>query len=196
MAKGTKDRILEAALTLFSKNGFSGTSMNDIASALGLSKAALYRHFESKDEIRIVLIDEMEEYYAENFGSENDLPRVPDSADGFYDLAVGMANFTLRDEKIKKVRMMLTLEQFESDRAADLATRHFITAPEKIFCGIIRGMMDNGLLKKDDPEELAFEYAVPVSSLIRLADRQPQEIDKVIDRIGKFTKRFIEKNRA
>ena len=41
METSTKERILEEALNLFSQNGYAGTSMSDIAGALGITKAAL-----------------------------------------------------------------------------------------------------------------------------------------------------------
>ena len=41
MAGDTKERILETALELFAQNGYLGTSMNDIAGQLGITKAAL-----------------------------------------------------------------------------------------------------------------------------------------------------------
>lgn len=44
MAGETKERILEAALELFAQSGYSGTSMNDIAKQLGITKGALYKH--------------------------------------------------------------------------------------------------------------------------------------------------------
>ena len=50
MAEGTKERILETALELFAQNGYLGTSMNDIAGRLGFTKAALYKHYTSKQE--------------------------------------------------------------------------------------------------------------------------------------------------
>lgn len=43
--------ILRAAARLFQERGYDATSMQDIASALNFSKAALYHHFESKEEI-------------------------------------------------------------------------------------------------------------------------------------------------
>lgn len=49
--KPMKERILEEALQLFSQNGYTGTSMNDIAAKLGVTKAALYKHYKSKQEI-------------------------------------------------------------------------------------------------------------------------------------------------
>jgi AcrR family transcriptional regulator len=47
----TRQRILEVAARLFSEQGFAGTSIRDIADALGVTKAALYYHFPSKDAI-------------------------------------------------------------------------------------------------------------------------------------------------
>ena len=47
----TKELILEEALKQFSQKGYDGTSMSDIAKPIGISKAALYKHFESKQQI-------------------------------------------------------------------------------------------------------------------------------------------------
>ncbi len=47
----TRERILEVAARLFSEQGFAGTSIRDIADELGVTKAALYYHFPSKDAI-------------------------------------------------------------------------------------------------------------------------------------------------
>ncbi|NPA32845.1 MAG: TetR/AcrR family transcriptional regulator [Aquificae bacterium] len=47
----TKDKILEAALKLFSRKGFRETTVKDIAKEVGITEGAIYRHFHSKDEI-------------------------------------------------------------------------------------------------------------------------------------------------
>jgi AcrR family transcriptional regulator len=47
----TRQRILVAAVELFSASGYAGTSIRDIADALGMTKAALYYHFAGKEEI-------------------------------------------------------------------------------------------------------------------------------------------------
>ncbi|WP_117236871.1 TetR/AcrR family transcriptional regulator [Thermus sediminis] len=51
MVTPTRTRILEEAAKLFTEKGYEATSVQDIAQALGLSKAALYHHFRSKEEI-------------------------------------------------------------------------------------------------------------------------------------------------
>jgi AcrR family transcriptional regulator len=47
----TRERILDVALDLFVAQGYDGTSLRQIAEQLGVTKAALYYHFESKEDI-------------------------------------------------------------------------------------------------------------------------------------------------
>jgi AcrR family transcriptional regulator len=51
----TRERILDVALDLFIEQGFDGTSLRQIAEKLGVTKAALYYHFESKEDILLAL---------------------------------------------------------------------------------------------------------------------------------------------
>ncbi len=50
-------RVLDAALTLFSEHGVSGTSLQMIADAIGVTKAAVYRQFHAKDDIVIAVTE-------------------------------------------------------------------------------------------------------------------------------------------
>lgn len=53
----TKDKILDAAQSLFMKQGFDGTSVNMIAKEVGISKAALYYHFINKHDILVKIVE-------------------------------------------------------------------------------------------------------------------------------------------
>jgi len=52
-----RQEILRTAARLFQQQGYDGTSMNDVAAALRLSKGGLYHHFQSKDEILFDLMN-------------------------------------------------------------------------------------------------------------------------------------------
>jgi AcrR family transcriptional regulator len=52
----TRARILDVALELFTEHGFEGTTLQQIADRLGFTKAALYYHFRSKDDLLQALI--------------------------------------------------------------------------------------------------------------------------------------------
>lgn len=55
-AEGTRQRILDAATELFEQRGFAGTSIRDLAIRAGMTKAALYYHFPSKEEVLQALL--------------------------------------------------------------------------------------------------------------------------------------------
>jgi AcrR family transcriptional regulator len=56
-ARDTRERILQAAAELFTEQGYDATSLREIADRLGFTKAALYYHFQSKDEILRALLE-------------------------------------------------------------------------------------------------------------------------------------------
>jgi AcrR family transcriptional regulator len=53
----TRGRILEVALELFAEHGFAATSTREISERLGFTKAALYYHFRTKDELLEALLE-------------------------------------------------------------------------------------------------------------------------------------------
>nr|WP_162427189.1 TetR/AcrR family transcriptional regulator [Pontibacter pudoricolor] len=52
-AERTRQYIIEQAAHLFNQRGYSGTSLQDIMAATGLTKGGIYGHFESKEEIAL-----------------------------------------------------------------------------------------------------------------------------------------------
>ena len=191
MAKGTREKILEAALDMFSKNGYTGTNMRELMASIGYAKSSTYRHFESKEEIWNTLLDEMITYYVEHFGSPEHLPPVPDSLEELVSMTIRMVRITTRDETIVKTRKVLTLEQFRDDRARDLATKHFLTGLTEMFTVIFAGMMEKKLLRRDDPAMVAFAYTTPIAALIHLCDREPEKSGEALKQVEAFSRHFI-----
>ena len=192
MANDTKERILAAALEMFSQNGYAGTNIRELSASLGLVKSGVYKHYESKEAIWNALLDQMIAYYGEHFGSAEHLPPVPDSPEGLVDMTMRMVNFTVRDERIIMTRKVLTLEQYRDVRARELATKHFLTGLTDMFTHVFTGMMDKGLLRRDDPKMLAFAYTAPISALIHLCDREPEKTEEAIRQVEAFSRHFIQ----
>ena len=193
MAKDTKERILAAALDMFSQNGYAGTNIRELTASLGLVKSGLYKHFKSKEEIWNTLLDELIAYYEARFGSMEHLPPVPDSLEELEAMTMRMVSFTVHDETVVKTRKMLTIEQFRDERAQKLATKYFLTGLKDMFTPLFAGMMDKGLLRRDDPAMLAFAYTAPISALIHLCDREPEKIDEAMTQIEAFIQHFIKR---
>ena len=191
MAKDTRERILAAALEMFSQNGFAGTNIRELSASLGMGKSSLYRHFESKEAIWNALLDEMIAYYDARFGSSEHLPPVPESLEGLVQMTMQMANLTIRDETIIKTRKLLSSEQYRDERAKSLASKHFLTGLTDMFTQLFSAMMDRGLLRRDDANMLAFAYTAPISALIHLCDREPDRTAEAMAQIEAFSRHFI-----
>ncbi len=191
MAKDTKERILAAALEMFSQNGYAGTNIRELTASLGLGKSSMYRHFESKEEIWNILLDEMTAYYEERFGSAEHLPTIPDSSEELVEMTMRMVDFTVHDDKVVMSRKLLSIEQFRDDRARSLATKHFLTGLTEIFTHVFTGMMEKGILRRDDPAMVAFAYIAPISALIHLCDREPEKTSEAMARAEEFSRHFV-----
>ena len=188
----TKERILDEALTLFSENGYDGTSVEQIAEKVGIKAPSLYKHFKGKEDILNAIIDNAEAHYEESFCSEKHIGRLPESKEQFLRAAMEKISFTLHDPMIRKIRKFLVQEQFRSERLAEITTRHQLYGIQGMYTKIIEGLMNEGLFREDDPALLATEVTAPVVLWIAKADRQPQYEQEIMDSIEKHIRHFCD----
>ncbi len=190
MESATKEKILNAALVRFAEKGYKGTNLRDLAAELGLSKSALYKHYTSKEAIWNAVLDKMESYYNERFGSPENMPPVPKSCEELFIMTMRMLDFTMHDAKIILTRRLLLTEQFRDERVRCLATSHFLTDTKEIYTKIFSEMMDDGILKKENPNLLAFIFTAPITALIHYCDREPEKEAEILWQIETYIKHF------
>lgn len=63
LISSTLEKIEQAAFSLFSKKGYEGTSMNDIAQKVGISKPSIYFYFKSKEELYFRIVNNQVDQY-------------------------------------------------------------------------------------------------------------------------------------
>lgn len=188
----TKERILDAALTLFSENGYNGTSVEQIANIVGIKAPSLYKHYRGKEEILNALIDSAEARYEEMFGSEKQIGKIPENREEFIKVTMERISFTMRDPVIRKTRMLLVQEQFRNERIAEVTTMHQLDGIQGMFAKIIKEMMGKGIVKEDDPALLAAELTAPAVLQIARSDRQPQCEKEALESIEKHLRHFCD----
>ena len=188
--KITKQEILDAALNVFAERGYDSTILKDISDRLNVTKSALYKHYESKEALWDALIDHVAQYYSENFGNTESIV-IPDSLDELTELSLRQLQFTMHDEIVRKVRKLLTMEQFRNERIKALAEKYFHSNIVSIYTTIFRGMAERDLIQTDDPELLAFEYTAPISMLIQVYDREPDRESEIHQKIQEHIHYFI-----
>ena len=188
----TKQRILDEALTLFAEKGYDGTGVDLIAERVGIKGPSLYKHYKGKEEILNALIDVAEERYEEMFGSEKNIGKIPKDREEFIKATMERISFTMRDPMIRKIRMLLVQEQFRNERISEVTTRHQLDGVQRMFAKIIKGMMDEGIVRNDDPELLAVELTAPAVLQIAKSDRQPQCEEECMESIERHLQHFCD----
>lgn len=186
----TKDRILNEALVLFAEKGYKGANLRDLAARLGLSKSALYKHYDSKEHIWNALLDRMIEYYGGRMGSQEHLPEIPEDEEGLVRLSLGMIRFTVQDPRIIMTRKLLLTEQFHDPRVRRMATQYFLEGMTGLFRKVFEGMMAKGIMRRSDPAMLAFSFTAPISALIHNCDREPDRHEEAFLQMERFIRFF------
>lgn len=194
--KPTKDRILESALTLFAEKGYDGVGVDLIAENAGIKGPSLYKHFKGKEDILDALIDRAARYYQTNFGSAQNPGKTPESMDELIAISMAKIRFTLHDEMIKRVRRMLTMEQFRSRKISLLTTKYNIDIVQSIYKQIFTKMIENGIMRAGNPEMLAIQFASPVSLFIQQIEREPEHEQELLQRIEAYFQFFAEEHKA
>ena len=195
----TKQEILEASLDLFSVKGYEATSISQIANAVGIRKASLYSHFENKQAILDALVKDVLDQYAERSifakadwdeydDAEDKSALTPDAA---AQVILGQIRYILHDPHISKARKMLVLEQFQNSELAKLQTKQNYSDVMRYFIGLVKYLIRNGILAEDDPEIMAAELCLPISTWINLCDREPDREPEVLELVNKHIRQFF-----
>ena len=195
MAEGTKERILETALELFAQNGYLGTSMNDIARQLGFTKAALYKHYTSKQEILDKIVERMNKMDYERAESYEMPETQPDGfAEAYLNTPVqkiraySTAQFDhwTKESFSSNFRKMLTLEQYRDQKLARLHHDYLAGGPLEYMAAIFRKLTDSD----EAAMQLALEFYGPMYLLYSVYDGADEK-ERIAPMLREHIDRFI-----
>ena len=192
----TKQEILEASLELFSVQGFEATSISQIADAVGIRKASLYSHFDGKQAILDAIVKQVLQQYGEHsiFARSNwekDAGNLPLTADEAVRMIQGQLRYILHDPAISRARKMLVIEQFQNPELAKLQTKQNYSDVLGYFTGLIKCLIQKGVLAADDPEIMAAQFCLPISVWINLCDREPDREKEVMELVERHIRQFF-----
>lgn len=197
MAEGTKERILDIALELFAQNGYLGTSMSEIAKQLGFTKAALYKHYTSKQEILDQIVERMNQMDYER-AEEYEMPET--EPDGFAEAYMhtpiekiriySMAQFDhwTKETFSANFRKMLTLEQYRDPKLAQLHHDYLAGGPLEYMAAIFRKLADSD----EEAMQLALDFYGPMYLLYSIYDGAEDKAS-VAPLLDAHIRRFIAK---
>ena len=161
MSNSTKENILITALHLFARDGYEAVSVSQIAGELGMTKGALYRHYESKRDIFDHIVRRMEQGDGDQ-AEEYDMPagekeREPEkyeevTMDSFIDYSKSMFLYWTEDDFAASFRKMLTLEQFRNEEMQRLYQQYLVAGP----LGYVRDLFES--MGMEDAEDKAVTF--------------------------------------
>ena len=159
--KDTKEKIVLVALELFATDGYAGVSMSMIASEIGITKAALYKHYTNKQDIFDSIVKRMEQQDSEQ-ARENEVPeesieKTPEeyqniSFDDFVEYSKSMFEYWTEDDFASSFRKMLTIEQFRSEEMQNLYQQYLVSGPAEYVKDLFKNM------EIKNPEEKAVKF--------------------------------------
>lgn len=198
--KNRKEEILITSLQLFARDGYEAVSVSQIAGALGITKGALYRHYENKRDIFLQIVKRMEERDMEQADNhamplENSSMEFKQqiSMEQFAAYSSAMFTYWTEDRFASSFRKMLTLEQFRNEEMQTLYQQYLASGP----AGYIRELFsDMGI---SNPQENADQFYAVMFFFYSLYDgannkemvkkQFQQTLDQVIERLTRLVRR-------
>ena len=153
----TKEEILLVSLHLFAQDGYEAVSVSQIAGELGITKGALYRHYQSKRDIFDHILACMEQRDGEQAES-HDMPqeRKEDAPETYQELSFvdfmaysqSMFAYWTEDDFASSFRKMLTLEQFRNAEMQELYQQYLVSGPVAYVRDLFESMKFDSALEK------------------------------------------------
>ncbi len=141
----TRDRILEAAIKLFAKKGFSGTTTKEVAEKAGVNEALIFRYFSTKRDLYGAIIEKKIE---EDPGAiESTLEGFKETTDDwliFKSLAMRMFEFVEKDPTLIRLLYFSALEGHE---LSDMFFESYVQHQRMMLSNYIQGRVSEGVFK-------------------------------------------------
>lgn len=196
----TKERIVEEALTLFAQNGYKGTSVKNIADAVGIKDSSIYKHYKSKREIVDAIVTQMRDkmyHMSVDFGLPTD-ERMEEAAKQYGRMTLeelqtisrNVFLFYLQDDFMSRFWRFATMEQYQDGEIYEIYRSLFfeqsIVFQRELFSDMIR----QGSFIQADPEVMALNFYTPIFFLLcRNAGRQ-DEVDEALELLDRQVAEF------
>jgi len=159
-------QIIEAAATMFSRKGFRGTTTREIAEAVGVSEAMLFKHFATKEELYAAII-EAKSHPRRLVNAAMEAVERQDDAEVLRTLARGMIERTRSDPTLMRLTFFSALE---GHALSDMMFRSRVQELDDFLSGYIAKRVAAGAFRSIDPLQAAWNFTGMVAYHVQLRE--------------------------
>ncbi|WP_300159323.1 TetR/AcrR family transcriptional regulator [Solidesulfovibrio sp.] len=168
------EQIAEAALTIVVEQGIGAVTVRRVAEAVGISAAALYRHYKNKGDILAAILEEHHEFHMANIRRALAEGRSPlDSLRIHYS---GTMKLVARYRALPVI-FLSDVVWFEEPRLRDLKMRHHATITDFLMDMVAKGQEQGEIRPDIRARELVNHYIGLVAMPALMCARTPEEVD-------------------
>lgn len=160
MRTDNKQKIFDISIDLFSRFGYNGVSIRQIASKVGIKESSIYNHYNSKEAI----LDSILNHYIERMLAQ-DIPLDDASAnldvgfDHFYQMGLNAFAMQLKDEKMSKITRIILIESYHNEKINDFLKKSILEDAIKGWIALFELMKSKKLIREDaDSLQLAESF--------------------------------------
>lgn len=188
-----KEKLINAAMELFSVKGYDGTSVDEIAESIGIKGPTIYKYYKGKEALLQAIIENADMEYNKGMGFGINAGENVHTGRELKEFAMKSLMFTIDNETARRMRKLLTIEQYRDVKFAQRATKHQISNIVSMYVPVFRRLIDEGVMIKGNPEVIALEFMAPVSLMLQMCDREPQKKDDALRMIEEHMDIFVER---
>lgn len=195
----SREAAIQAGRTLFLRDGYAGTTMEEIAERAGLAKRTLYNHYADKDALFIEIVSQVigsAERFAQELTDELRELAPCDLSGALHELGRRLALAILRPDVIALRRLLIG----EAGTFPELAAQYFERAPGTVLVALeqkFERLMQDGLLCPADPGRAAEQFAYLIAGppldravLLGTAPSEEQVVACARDGVETFLARY------
>ena len=184
---GKRQAILEAATTAFLRNGYLGTSMDEIAASAAVSKQTVYKHFADKQRLFSEIVTATVSEASEPVHKEVlNLEASGDVEDDLRGLARRQLAMVMQPRLLQLRRLVIG----EATRFPELGRTFYEQGPGRTIAALATAfeqLAERGALELDDPQLAAAHFnwlvmSIPLNhAMLRGEDKPPADLDHYAD---------------
>lgn len=163
-----KEEILEAAIDLFSQEGYASVSVRDITRAVGIKESSLYNHFPSKEKLLESILEMLRREFRSIFPAPEGMQSLLAHSEPGQFLRNGFERYKahMNSPGVSRLWRIISIEQYRNPLAREIILQDMIDHTLHFLEGAFAHYVAAGQIRPLDPRILASEYQYPVFAML------------------------------